>query len=249
MSPERGVGRASGRERERLAGQPLERAVLAEVHDRVGAPDALDPPVAGQVVVRRRQLGVVVDPDRVVAVPARWLDGDEHVAQLEPGHDEVGSVDVAVAGWRPPALLDRLAQRRRQVRVPGEVVVDRQAQRRGRKLVVGQELGVVAAGRDQRVHQLVAVRERRVDLHAVGAHRLEQAQGAGRRVESDRHADLGVLGREARQQHCHAPLGGGQCAQPRRAHGQPRDPPAALEIGNVARNRGAHARDPGSRAP
>ena len=37
---ERGVGRALGRERERLAGQPLERAVLAEVDDRVGAPDA-----------------------------------------------------------------------------------------------------------------------------------------------------------------------------------------------------------------
>ena len=101
---ERGVGRASGRERERLAGQPLERAVLAEVHDRVGSPDAVEPPVAREVVVRGRQLGVVVDADRVVAVAARRLDGDEHVAELEPGDHEVVAVDEAVAGRRAPAL-------------------------------------------------------------------------------------------------------------------------------------------------
>ncbi len=35
---ERRVGRALGRQREHLAGQPLERAVLAEVDDRVRAP-------------------------------------------------------------------------------------------------------------------------------------------------------------------------------------------------------------------
>ena len=82
---ERRVGRALGRERERLARQPLERAVLAEVDERVGAPDAVEPPVAGEVVVRGRQLGIVVDADRIVAVAARRLDRDEHVAELEAG--------------------------------------------------------------------------------------------------------------------------------------------------------------------
>ena len=100
---ERGVGRALGRERERLAGQPLERAVLAEVHDRVGAPDAVEPPVAGEVVVRGRQLGVVVDADRVVAVAARRLDRDEDVAELEPGDHEVVAVDEAIARRRAPS--------------------------------------------------------------------------------------------------------------------------------------------------
>ena len=242
---ERGVGRATGRERERLAGQPLERAVLAEVHDRVRTPDALDPPVAGQVVVRRRQLGVVVDPHGIVAVAARRLDRDEHVAELEPGHDEVGAVDVAVARRRAPALLDRRAQRRRQLRVPGDVVVDRQTQRRGRELVVGEELRVVPARRDQRVHELVAVLEGRVDEHAVAPHRVEQAERAGRRVEPDRHADLGVLGREARQQHGDATLRSRQRAQPSRAHRKPGHPRAALQVGHVARDGGADPRDPG----
>ena len=187
----------------------------------------------------------MVDPHGIVAVAARRLDRDEHVAELEPGHDEVGAVDVAVARRRAPALLDRRAQRRRQLRVPGDVVVDRQTQRRGRELVVGEELRVVPARRDQRVHELVAVLEGRVDAHAVAPHRVEQPERAGRRVEPDRHADLGVLGREARQQHCHAALRSRQRAQPSRAHRQPGHPCAALQVGHVARDRGADPRDPG----
>ncbi len=100
-----------------------------------------------------------------------------------------------------------------QLGVPREVVGDRQPQRRGRELVVGEELRVVAAGRDQRVHELVAVGERPLDLHAVRGERVEQPQRARGRVEPDRHADLRVLGREAREQHRDAALGGRQRAQ------------------------------------
>ena len=87
---ERGIGRASGRERERLAGQPLERAVLAEVHDRVRGEASLpnstgEPAVRREVVVRRRQVGVVVDRDRVLAEPARRLDEQYDVARRDRG--------------------------------------------------------------------------------------------------------------------------------------------------------------------
>ena len=119
---QRRVGRAPGREREHLARQPLERPVLAQVDERVGAPHAVQPPVAREVVVGGRKLGVVVDPHRVVAVAARRLDGQDHVAQRQPRDHEVVAVHVLVARRRAPALLHRRAQRLRQLRVPGPVL-------------------------------------------------------------------------------------------------------------------------------
>ena len=239
---QRRVGRAPGREREHLARQPLERPVLAQVDERVGAPHAVQPPVAREVVVGGRKLGVVVDPDRVVAVAARRLDGQDHVAQRQPRDHEVVAVHVLVARRRAPALLHRRAQRLRQLRVPGPVLRDRQPQRRLRELRVGEELGVVAAGLDQRVHERVAVGERALHLHAVGVQRVEQLERAGRRVQPHRHAHLGVLGGEARQHDGHASVGRRQRAQPRRAHGQPGHARAALGVGDVARHGHADGR-------
>ena len=69
--PEDRVGRAGRRERRGLAGQPLEVAVLADVHQRVRAERGLQPAVGREVVVRGRQVGVVVDRDRVLPEPAR----------------------------------------------------------------------------------------------------------------------------------------------------------------------------------
>ena len=78
---QRGVGAAGRRHAQRLAGQPLQVAVLAEVHDGVGAETWLrEPAVGGQVVMARRQVGVVVDGDRVLAEAARRLHHQHHVA-------------------------------------------------------------------------------------------------------------------------------------------------------------------------
>ena len=212
MSPSAASGAQAG---EHLAGQPLERAVLAEVDDRVGAPHAVDPAIAGQVVVGRRELGVVVDRDRILAVAARWLDRHEHVAELESGDDEVlvGSVDILISRGRAPALLDRVAQFDWQRPVPGLVVGDGVAERGAREMRVGEELGVMAAGGDQGVDQLIAVGEVVLDAHSVLLERGQQPQRTGRRVEPDRHPDPGVLGREAREQHRHAALRGCDLAQ------------------------------------
>ena len=79
----------------------------------------------------------------------------------------------------------------------------------------------MAAGGDQRVHELVAVLVRALDEHPVVVQRIEELQRARRRVEPDGHADLRVLGRKARQQHRDAALPGGRVAQPRAAHRQP----------------------------
>ena len=53
---ERGVGPAACRQGERLAGEPFEGAVLAEVHDRVGTPHLVEPAVERQVVMGWRQV-------------------------------------------------------------------------------------------------------------------------------------------------------------------------------------------------
>jgi hypothetical protein len=230
------------RQREHLAGQPLQRAVLAEVDDRVGAPGRLQPAVDGEVVVRRGQLGVVVDADRIVAVAARRLDRDQHVAQRQRRHHIVVAVDELLARRRAPALLHRRAQRLRQRRVPALVLGDRQAQRRGGELLVGDELRVVPAARDQRVHELVAVGVGPVDVIAGLVQRVEQPERARRRVEADRHPDARVLRRKARQQHRDLLLRVRRRAQPRMAHGQARDAGAALAVGDVARDRGADDR-------
>lgn len=81
---EGGVGAAGGRQTSVLTGQPLQVPVLAEVDHGVRAEAVIvggrgDPAVGGQVVVRGRQIGVVVDRDRVLAEAARRLDEDEEV--------------------------------------------------------------------------------------------------------------------------------------------------------------------------
>ena len=67
--PEGGVGAAGGGHPEVLAGQPLQVAVLAHVHDGVGAELAVQPAVRGQVVVRGSKIRIVVDSDRVLPAP------------------------------------------------------------------------------------------------------------------------------------------------------------------------------------
>jgi hypothetical protein len=55
--------------------------VLAEVDYGVGAELLDDPPVGGEVVVGRREVGVVVDRDRVLPEAPGRLDADQEVAE------------------------------------------------------------------------------------------------------------------------------------------------------------------------
>ena len=90
--------------------------MLAQVHDRVGAEAALalrrgEPAVGAEVVVRRRQVRVVVDRDRVLAEAARRLHDQHDVAAAQGGDDDVVvAVDVQLAGRRAPVRLDALAE-------------------------------------------------------------------------------------------------------------------------------------------
>ena len=115
---ERGVGAARGRHAQRLAGQPLEVAVLAEVHDGVRAETRVQPAVGRQVVMARRQIRVVVDRDGVLAEPARRLDQQHDVARLHCRDDDLAvgvaaAVDEQLARRRAPVLDHRRRSARR----------------------------------------------------------------------------------------------------------------------------------------
>ena len=51
------LGPAGFRERNRLAGQPFKIAVLAHMHDRIGAPVMPEPEIERQIVMRRHKIG------------------------------------------------------------------------------------------------------------------------------------------------------------------------------------------------
>ena len=235
------VRRAAGRQAEALAGQPLERPVLAEVDDGVRAEAALldrrrQPAVRREVVVRRRQVGVVVDRDGVLAEAARRLDGEHDVAVLQCCQHDLVAVDVERPGRGAPVLDHRLLQRDGQRREPGAVVGERHARDRRAQLVLGEPLDVVAAGGDERVDELVPVLRELADVVARRAHGLQQQDGGGRGVEADRVADAGVLGR-VRRQHQRDPLVGVRDgAQPGVADGDAGDAGRALGVGDVDRH-------------
>ena len=231
------IGCAVRGQAQSLTGQPFQRAVLAQVHD--GVDGAGEPPVRGEVVVRRRQVGVVVDGDRVLAEPARRLDHQHHVAESQAGeHDVAGAlVGVELTRRGSPVCLDGGTKTVRQFMEETAVSGERDPGRRGAELILGEPLGVVAAGRDQRVDQLVAVLGEAVaQVVACRAHGAQQRDGGGGRVEPDGVADPGVLGGIGGE-HDRDAFGGVRGAgQARVPDGDTGQPGGALGIGGVARD-------------
>src|SRR5215203_6525943 len=101
-----GVRCARGREAQRLPWEPLQGPVFAEVDYGVGAELLDDPPVGSEVVVRRREVRVVVDGDGVLPEPSGRLDADEDVPEGEAGDYDLPAVHIKFARRRPPMVLD-----------------------------------------------------------------------------------------------------------------------------------------------
>ena len=70
---------AFGFQRQRLAGQPFEIAVLAEMHHGVNAEFIAHPPVEREVIVRRHQIGRMICRLGIDVVAARRLHGDKQI--------------------------------------------------------------------------------------------------------------------------------------------------------------------------
>lgn len=227
---------ARGRQAQALAGQPLQRAVLAEVDDRVGAPVPVQPAVAAQVVVGGGQVGVVVDRHRVLAEAPRRLDREEHIAELQAGEGEVAVVDLHLPRRRAPLVDHGLLQVAGELGEPFLVALTRQAGGVGGELVLGEELGVEAAGGDEAVHEPVAVEAGLVPLAGVvagGAERVQGRHGRGGGVQADAVADAAVLGRIVGEHYDHALICVLGTAQPGKAGGDPGHAAGALGVGDV----------------
>ena len=114
------LGSAGGVQRHGLARQPLQRAVRAEMHQRVDAFDRPKPEIEGDVAVARRSGGVVIVGAPLPSSPAVGL--DRHQQTIRPNESEGESTIQhrrIVAGLPPgPAhgLVERLGQRGRSAR-------------------------------------------------------------------------------------------------------------------------------------
>ena len=203
---------------------------------------SVQPVVRGQIVMARRQVGVVVDRDGVLPETPRRLHHQDDVVRLHCGDDDlavgiVAAVDEQLTRRRAPMLLDGLGELGGQRREPVAVVLGRQSNRIARQLFLGEPVRVLAAAFDQRVDQGVAVL--RVDAGNVAdpiagvAHGAQQRDRTGRGVQPDGVADPGVFGRVCREHHRDALVLRRDGAQPRVAHREARHPGTALRIGDV----------------
>ena len=142
-----GVGSAVRRHPDGLSGQPLQVAVLAHVHHRMRTEAVPQPEVGGQVVVAGRQIGVVVDGDRVLPEPTRRLHQDHDVIGLDCGDSDLAvriaaAVDEQLSRRRSPVLHHRLAQLTGQRLEPPPIVRRRYPDRSFGQLRVGQPVWV-----------------------------------------------------------------------------------------------------------
>ena len=112
---------------------------------------------------------------------------------------------------------------------------ERDPGRRGAELLLGEPFGVVAAGRDQRVDQLVAVfGEAVAEVVAGRPHGPQQRDGGRRGVQADRVAHPGVLGGVGGE-HDGDALGRVRgLGQPGVPDGDPGQPGGPLGVGGVA---------------
>ena len=256
-----GVGGACRGERGVLPGQPLQRAVLAEVDQRVRAETAgllrrLQPAVRREVVVARGEVGVVVDRDRVLPEAARRLDQQHDVAGAQRRQHQLAVVVAEQRARRgTPGLLDPGPQARVEVGGPRGVLLRRDPHVRLGELRGGQPLLVLAARVDECMDERVArlgvgargvlghrqdpadhrVRVVEPEVVAGVAQPAQQPDGGDRRVQTDGVADPAVLGGVRREHEPQTALGRRDVAQPGVVDRDPRDPPAALGIGDVVR--------------
>src|SRR5215210_8992407 len=147
--------------------------MLAEVDYRVSTELLDHPPVGGEVVVRRREIGVVVDRDRVLPESPRRLNAHEDVSESESRHHEVPTVHVQISRRRTPVLLDLAPQALGQPAEPLSIAFRVQASGGVPELFCGQEFQIMAPGRDERMYELVSSLWRGFDCVASRPHCAE----------------------------------------------------------------------------
>src|SRR6185312_6631106 len=180
-------------ERNRLARQPFQRAMRAELNDCVDFFAAGEPEVEGDVAVPRRQVEIVIVALARRRGAAVGLDSDDELAELNEAEGEGATDRVAVMRWLAPGGEQRLPE--------GE---------RGRG-----ELGFVFAKRQRRLERSILEggdeRRRVKPLGYVISRRAQgprDGDGARRRIQADRIAGPSAARRVVRQHAGQALVGG-----------------------------------------
>ncbi len=172
--PEAQLRPAFGRERQRLAGQPFEAAVLAEMDDRVGGEHVVEPGVERDVVVRRHEFAVM--EARLLLPAPRRLHGHRDVAVADGADGVIAGRSAPTRGQRGARRLRHAGEKRRI-----EVAIDPRPRLRLQR-------------RDQRR----AVIGKRSDVVPGAPHRRREHHGRRRGVEADGVADparpVGIVG-------------------------------------------------------
>ena len=126
--PEQDFGRASLAERDRLARQPFERAVRAELNDRVDVLVAREPEMERDIGVARRQVEIVIVALARRNIAAVGLRRDDELAEPNEPKAERAADRIAVFGRLAPGGEERPPEGERR---RGEVgLVFGQCQRR-----------------------------------------------------------------------------------------------------------------------
>ena len=226
------------------------------MHDGVRTELLLQPAVGGQIVVGGRQIGVMVDGDRILPETAGRLHEDHNVSGLQSGGDDLtigigGAIHEQVPRGLTPGLSHLPLQLLRELREPAPVGGGINPHRLAAELLTGQPLLILPARRDDRMDQSVAGRGvgmlalHRLQLPGAGdlpgsadviprlPHGPQQPDDRHRGVEADGIPDAGVLGGVGRQHDGDSPIRRRDQAQPGMVHGQPRHAGAALQVRNV----------------
>ena len=165
-------GRQAGRgQRHRLAGQPFERAVRAEMDHGVDAHRLAQPEIEGDVSVARRQVGIVVARLAVERVAAVWLDRCDETAVAREAHGEMTVANGRVVVRRAPRRNDLGTGPRIEGREQALVVGEREE---------GRRLGVAKLG-----DEACIVGKRIADIEAFAFEKLQDLGGAGDGVEAN----------------------------------------------------------------
>ncbi len=112
--PKERARRAGFRKRRRLAGQPFERAMRAEMDQRIDARLLAEPEIEGDVGVARRQVRIVIGGFAVRQMAALGLEADEEIAVGGYRQGNRAARECGVFGRRAPGGCHSLAQRFRQ---------------------------------------------------------------------------------------------------------------------------------------
>ena len=212
------------RQTDALARQPFQSAMLADMDHRIRPKHLAQPAVIGDVMVRRRQIRVVIDRDGVGAKAARRLQPHEHIAHRQPGNGQPVAGAIDLARRIPPGILQFRPHGCRKAGVPVRIGPPFHMAGRPPQLLLGKRIRVVAAPLNDALHQRVAVGGNILNPIAGIPQGAQDVDGRGRRVQADGVADARVFGGIVAQNDGDTLVGVGLAAQ----NGVPRRQPRQI---------------------